>query len=173
MLGECLPFCCDKHAAKSSVKTWLIKKNTLTYEPRWTWSPHLAGGSSICPHTAAKCLFCCHQTAEADRAPTYHRRPPSTCDVWPRFEAVSVHDAGTGERQRCQINSQEEGDIKEQHHHLKIWEVYKKKDLTKQPPAAPSFHMYRLLWKPRWLGLLLPNSVSFKDTFVCLLATKF
>lgn len=54
------------------------------------------------------------------KAPTHHRSSPPANDVWPRFEAVAVHDAGAGERERCQIESQEDDDVEQQHYHLEI-----------------------------------------------------
>lgn len=55
------------------------------------------------------------------KAPAHHRSSSSTNDVWPRFEAVAVHDAGAGECERCQIESQEDDDVDQQHHHLEIY----------------------------------------------------
>lgn len=61
-----------------------------------------------------------HQTVRSGTEPTHHRSSPTPDDVWSRFEAVAVHDAGARERQRCQIESQEDNDVDQQHYHLEV-----------------------------------------------------
>lgn len=61
-----------------------------------------------------------HQAVRSGTEPTHHRSSPTPDDVWSRFEAVAVHDAGARERQRCQIESQEENDVDQQHYHLEV-----------------------------------------------------
>lgn len=63
-----------------------------------------------------------HQTVRSGREPTHHRGSPAANDVWARFEDMAVHDAGACECQRCQIESQEDDDVGQQHYHLEILE---------------------------------------------------
>lgn len=52
---------------------------------------------------------------------THHWSSTPANDVGSRSEAVAVHHTGAGESERCQIESQEDEDVQQEHHHLEIW----------------------------------------------------